>query len=626
MPSRASGCGPQAAQPIESPASGPYPSRSMSAAASGSQAQFAPRLSAGVQLGEYVLGQPLWPLRIADAYRANGPQGPSTVYVIHAPIAQNVPVRDAIVAGTRVAAALPEHRHLVRTLAAGLTGDILWIATEEVDGSLVRDMLVKKRQAGTSGFGARGTGNLITGVTQALTDVQHGALAAESVVVSRNGRVRIADLALGPGTIAAMQAGLVPWQSSVAPEIQAGGPPTVAGDVYAVGALLYEAPVGDPLERGGARPSDVVPGTNSQIDEVVARACHRDPAKRFGRVDVLGEVVAEGLGKGGAMQTTAVPTLERALTLEQHAQKTASLADSLAAASPAAPATSSSGSLAASGNSVVDRALAAALSDTAEKWLISKGRLDYGPFSLTDVVAQIEKGEVVAGNIIMDKDSGARGDVGAHPLLGPVVDAARQRIDDQRRAQAEVKVQSQEKTRGAMLYAVIGLCLAGAGVGAYLIINAVRGDEASKAATGVSKLEGAELKVSVSMPKKPPAKHRAGGGHRPSGGGGGGGNASENLTLDLSDDSDETETLGMDKVYAVYSTRGAALGGCLGSTGSRAANIGIIIDGPSGRVKWVKVNGQQSGGLYSCINRVMRAMQFPTIHGPRTRAEFDINL
>jgi hypothetical protein len=608
----------------------------MSAATSGSQAQFAPRLSAGVQLGEYVLGQPLWPLRIADAYRANGPGGPSTVYVIHAALSQNAPVRDAIIAGTRAAAALADHRHLVRTLAAGLTGDILWIATEEVDGSLVRDMLIKKRQAGTYGFGARGTGNLITGVGQALGDVLHGALAAESVTVSRNGRVRIADLALGPGTIAAMQAGLIPWQSSVAPEIQAGGAPSSAGDVYAVGALLYEALVGSALERGGARPSEVVPGTNSQIDEVVARACHKDPDKRFGRVEVLGEVIAEALGKGGAMQTVAVPTLDRALTLEQHAQKTASLADSLspAASVPGIPvaaieATASGQLAAASGNAVVDRALAAALSDTAEKWLISKGRLDYGPFSLAEVVKQIEKGEIVGGNIIMDKDTGARGDVGEHPLLGPMIDSARARMDDQRRAQAEVKVQSREKTRGAMLYVVIGLCLVGAAVAVYFVINAVRGDEKKKEVAGISKLEGAELKVSVSLPKTPPAKHHGGGGgHRPAGGGGGGnnGNTSENMTLDLSDDSDETETLGMDKVYAVYSTRGAQLGGCLQSSGSSAANIGIIIDGPSGRVKWVKVNGQQSGNLFNCINRVMRGMAFPTIHGPRTRAEFDINL
>src|SRR4029077_5820208 len=116
-----------------------------------------------------------------------------------------------------------------------------------------------------------------------------------------------------------------------------------AADVYAVGALIYETLVGSPLERGGARPSDVVPGANKQIDELVARACHRDPDKRFGRVEVLGEVVGEALGKGGAMQTVAVPTLDRALTLEQHVQKTASLAQEISAP-VATPTTPTSGS------------------------------------------------------------------------------------------------------------------------------------------------------------------------------------------------------------------------------------------------------------------------------------------
>jgi hypothetical protein len=573
---------------------------------------FAPRLQPGVQLGDYVVGQPLWPLRLGDAYKANGPAGPATVYVIHQAIAANPQVRDQIVAGTRAAAALPEHKHIVRTLAAGLTGDILWIATEEVDGNLVRDMLVKKRQAGTAGFGVRGTGNLMTGVAAALAEAQHGALASESVVVNRAGRVRVIDLALGPGTVAAMVANLIPQQSCIAPELLAGKPIGRPSDVYGVGALLYEALVGSPLERGGPRPSDVVSGTNQQIDEIVARACHRDPEKRFGRVDVLGEVIAEGLGQGGAVETSIVPKLAATPELSQTAQ---SLAAELAKPSPAA-----------SGNMVVDRALSAALADTTEKWLVTKGRLDYGPFSLADVVAQIDKGAIVAGNIIMDKDTGARADIAEHPLLGPLVDAARQRLDDQRRAQAEVRVQSSEKKRGAMLYALIGLGVAGAVVGAIFIPRLLSHHEEDPVVATVTGLDGAQLKVTVNPPKMPPAKHHSGGG----GGGGhknwGPGNTSENMSLDLSDDSDETETLGMDKVFAVYSSKGGQLGGCLQSTGASSANIGIIIDGPSGRVNWVKVNGQATGALWGCINRVMRSLQFPTIHGPRTRAEFDIDL
>src|SRR4029079_4442934 len=104
-------------------------------------------------------------------------------------------------------------------------------------------------------------------------------------------------------------------QSSVAPEILAGGHPSGPADVYGVGALLYEVLVGRPRERGGPGPSEVISDVNSQLDEVVARACHRDPDKRFGRADVLGEGVAGALQKGGALATCAMPVLATAPTL-----------------------------------------------------------------------------------------------------------------------------------------------------------------------------------------------------------------------------------------------------------------------------------------------------------------------
>jgi hypothetical protein len=101
-------------------------------------------------------------------------------------------------------------------------------------------------------------------------------------------------------------------------------------------------------------------------------------------------------------------------------------------------------------------------------------------------------------------------------------------------------------------------------------------------------------------------------------------NASENLSLDMSDENDETQTLDMGTVFRVYSKAGGRLGGCLGRSGENSANISIIIDGPSGHINWVKVNGKQAGALYGCLSGVLRSLQFPSIHGPRTRAEFDI--
>ncbi len=554
-------------------------------------------------------------MRIADAYKAEGPQGPATVYVVHAKIAAVPEVRDHIIAGTRAAAQLPEHKHLVRTLAAGLTGDILWIATEDVDGSNVRDMLSKKRLAGHAGLGTRAAGNLIAGVAAALGEAHHGALADESVVVNRQGRVRVTDLALGPGTAAAMVAGLIPPQSSMAPELLAGGAINGAADVYGVGALLYEVLVGKPLERGGPRPSDVVNGVNTQIDEVVARACHRDPDKRFGRADVLGEVVTEALTKGGAVQTQMVALLDKADLDTGPKPKEPQV--SLAASMNNAPAVSGAN---------IDRALATALADNNEKWLVSKGRLDYGPFSLQDVVDQIEAGTIVAGNIIMDKDTGSRVDVGEHPMLGPLVDAAKQKRDDARRAHAEVQVAKSHVKKGAFLYGVIGLGVAGAVLAVYFVIQAVSKEEKQNIG-GVSGIEGASLKVSVSVPKKPPPVKRSGGGGGRNSGGGNYTQGKEDLSLDMSDDGDEgSETLDMGEVYKVYSRYGGQLGGCLQSSGESSANIYINIDGPSGKVQFVKINGKQAGGLFGCMNGVLRRMKFPSIRGPRTRAEFDISM
>ena len=565
---------------------------------------------AGAQLGDYRLGEPQWQLRIADAYQATGPDGPVTLLVIH-PAAAAVPaVTSAVAASVRSLQNAPEHKHLARVLGGGNAGGTLYVVLEATEGANVRDALARKRHNNLGGFGARGAGNLVSAAAGALTRAQipHGAIAAESMVVTRNGGVRMIDLVLGAATVEAVRARVIVAGGYLAPEVVAGQPPNAAADVHGLGALLYEALVGQPLERGGPRPSEAVAGITPQVDELIGRACHRDPERRFGTAQVFGELCAEALGKGGVLSDEATPVPASAQG------STPSLAESLGSAT-AAP--------------TVDRALAAALADSTEKWLISRGPLDYGPYSLAAIVEQIEKGEIVAGNVIVDKDTGGRMDVAENALLSPLIDAAKQARDDARRAQAEHVHHSTEKRRSAMLFGVIGLGVVALAVGVFFIIQAVRGDKEEKVSS-VSGLGEAELKVTLSMPKKPAKRPSTGGGggRRSSGGGGGGGaglGGNADMSLDMSGDDDEgSETLGMDKVYATYSRYGGALGKCLQDQGGGQATIGIIVEGRSGKVTWLRVNEQASGPLFNCIGRVMKRMQFPTINGPRTRAEFDI--
>jgi serine/threonine protein kinase len=564
----------------------------------------------GTQVGDYTLGSPLWQLAAADVYRATGPAGAAAVFVVRPEISQLPDARDAVLAAARAAAGLAEERHLVRTLGAGVDGGVLWVATEELDGSLVRDLLARKREAGAGGFGARGAGNLVIGAAAGLAaaHTQHGALSTESIIVNRQGRVRVIDLPLGPGVVAAVAAGRLPAVSHHAPE-RAVSP---SADVYGLGALLYEVLVGRPLERGGPRPSEVVGGLTGTVDELIARMCARDPERRFGSVEVVKEIVAEALGRGGAVAEAAVPA-----------------ASSLGAASDPGMTAPPSLATALSQPGIVpppaDPALASALADSNEKWLIAKGRLDYGPFSLADVVDQIKSHEIVTGNVIVDKDTGERCPVEDHPLLGAIVDHARQAKDDARRAEAEVAHQTREKTRGFVLYAVIGLGVLGVALGVWLIVKHT-GAAKDRRLAGIDSVGGAKLAVKISPPKAPPRRHHSGGGHH-RGGGTQAGGGDESLALDMSGgDDDDSERLDMGTVYKVYSAYGGRLGGCLQSTHSRSASVAIIIAGHTGKVTYVKVNGQQSGSLFACVNRVMRSMTFPTVNGPRTRAEFDLSL
>lgn len=586
-------------------------------------------LAVGATVGPFTLTAPAWRHGIADCYRATGPSGAALLYVIRPDIAANPAVREAI--GRRAAhlAAIAEHRQLVHTLGAGDVPGALFVATADAEGNTLRDVLQRKQQAAPGGVGPRGAANLVSAAAAALVaaGLPHGALTADSLIVGRTGSVKLADVALGHATAIAVTAKLAQPNGALAPEILAGGAPSPEADVFALGALLYQALVGRALERGGPRPSEVVPGLTAQVDELVARACHRDPSRRFGSVALFREIIVEALTAGGAVEdganTSGVISAVVAMPTSSPGAPTGPQV------APIAPPVTSGAGAGSARVAAAERALAGAMADPTENWLVARGKFDYGPYSLAAIVDQIKRGEVVAGNIIIDKDTGARVDAGVHPLLAPLVDAARQQRDDARRAQAEVAHQGREKRRGAALFAVIGLGVAAVAVVAWFIVKSTRSADSTKVA-GISGVEGASIDVAISAPKVPEKKARTGGGRSGGGGGGqaaGGGDYDdddETLSLDMSNPGLGSEQLSTTAIYNVYSKKGGALVSCVSKNGGGAAHIAFTIDGPTGKVTTVKVNGQKAGGLQGCIAGVLRGLSFPTVDGPRTRAEFDI--
>ena len=584
--------------------------------------------------GRYIVDSMSHAGALAEIYQASDTTtgNPVSLHLIDEKLSANPVVRDAIVKACRAAMGVT-HKNVARTLHLVLEGPNLFVVTELIEGAPLRELLERKRATGGAGFGVRGAANIAGGVCNAIeaahASAAHGAISTESVFVNKAGRVKLIGFGVGAARPAAAKAGLLP-SDGLAPEVARAGVASAAGDVYAVGRLLYELLLGHPLQKGGKRPSEAIDELTSAVDELVARCCAPAPDKRPASSQLKAELTA-ALAKR-AQAGPARNSLQQAIAAPVSAASSARMAaqsGSMAAQSGSMAA--ESGGFAAQTSGAFDNP---ALADTEEKWLISKGKLDFGPYNLVHIAEQIRSSDIVPGNIIVDNHTGERWNVEEHPLLTRLVDHAKQRRDDMRRAQAEVHHAKQEKTRGVALYLFIAGGIAAVGVVAYLVVtNATKAEDAD---TGdrLASVGESDIPVKVSAAKQAaPAKSRGkrSGKRSSSGSSGGGGDTGggddedDVLSLDMNSDLG-TETLSMNTVNQHLRSAHGALGGCMRKTGERYAAISFIIKGPTGRVVWVSVNGKKSGGLYSCINSALKSVKFPAVDGPRTKAEFDISL
>jgi serine/threonine-protein kinase len=98
----------------------------------------------------------------------------------------------------------------------------------------------------------------------------------------------------------------------MAPELVRGEPPTVATDLYGIGVILYELLTGRTPFEGGATtvvllrqledepvpPSLRRPGgaLSAELDRIVLRALHKDPARRFASAGEIAQALAGAAG------------------------------------------------------------------------------------------------------------------------------------------------------------------------------------------------------------------------------------------------------------------------------------------------------------------------------------------
>ena len=216
--------------------------------------------------------------------------------VMHAELARDEEFVRRFIGEAKSVARL-SHQNVVGVFDQGADGSSLYLAMEYVPGRTLKQVL---RDSGR--FSPATALEIMAGVLDGLaaahaSGIVHRDIKPENVLVTADGRVKVADFGLARAQSAAghTRAGLlIGTVSYVPPEQVTGGTTGPGGDVYSAGVMLFELLTGclpftgdTPLSvayqhvnSGVPAPSALVPGIPAAVDQLVFAATSRDPARR----------------------------------------------------------------------------------------------------------------------------------------------------------------------------------------------------------------------------------------------------------------------------------------------------------------------------------------------------------
>ncbi|MDZ5075987.1 protein kinase domain-containing protein [Nesterenkonia sp. HG001] len=198
-------------------------------------------------------------------------------------------------------AALISHPHVVQVLDQGQTRETAYLVMEHVPGATLRTLL--KRGPMTPRLALTYTEAILHGLGAAhRAGLVHRDIKPENVLVSRDGRIKLADFGLArAATHHSGTSTLMGTVAYISPELLSGEGADERADIYAVGILLYEMLTGVQPYTGDSpvrvafqhvnstvpAPSAAVPGLSPALDEVVRSATRPAVEERPKHADEL---------------------------------------------------------------------------------------------------------------------------------------------------------------------------------------------------------------------------------------------------------------------------------------------------------------------------------------------------
>ncbi len=300
----------------------------------------------GRKLGPYTLEEVIGRGGMGVVYRARQPSTSRdvAVKVIGAAYARQAAFLRRFEQEAQAGARL-QHPHILPVLDAGVAGGQPYLVTAYLPGGTLAARIAARPGGLPLDEAVRLSAQLAAALDYAhAAGVIHCDVKPGNVLLDAQGNAYLADFGIARLVNAANLAelpapGTYPY---TAPEVQQGQPATPASDVYALGMLVYEMLVGEPVaERKAGRPPDVTrrrPDVPRGIEVAVGQALHADPAARPPQAGSLAQALARAGGLPPLRIETPRPPVLDAPPRDARDQPTNPGAAAPAAASPPAPA------------------------------------------------------------------------------------------------------------------------------------------------------------------------------------------------------------------------------------------------------------------------------------------------
>ncbi len=274
-----------------------------------------------------------------------------------------------------------------------------------------------------------------------------------------------------------------------------------------------------------------------------------------------------------------------------------------------------------------------AIDDAQERWLIQKDRLDFGPFSLAQIRAQIQRGEIIGEHMIVDSDTGARKKVKDFRLLRDFARTSERQIEQNRRAHAEIHHEKSEKAKRAFTALIVSIAVlaVGGGVSWYVLTRKA----ADKTTLAERERGGRDRRLPQGRQAElPEGQHRQARQRRRSAtrGGSTAGDGDFSNDANFGDASKHgsggDEMLDDQVIEETMMKHYRGLVPCLmqerhKNPGVSEMSVDFVVRG-TGKVSAVKVNGQKGGSFANCV--LGRMPTFPKYNGNKTIATWSMSM